>query len=441
MEKTKVSVIMPVYNAAKFLDDSISTVISQTEKNIELLCVDDGSTDESANIIKKYMANDERIKYFRQENSGAGVARNTGMKLAQGEYLLFLDADDCFEKTLIEESFFRAKSLDADILVFGGDCFSYWDKALVKPASWLFLESELDHESIEKGYLCEADKKSKLFTFTTTTVWNKLFKKSFIEANNICFQKIYVVDSMYFVMLAMMLANRIAILNKLFVHYRCDNPDSQLSKSNKNFMGIFEALLSVREEMDKKKMSEIYFDVFRDFAEKNIISRLQLISYGLEKKILYDRLHQSGLKELGLTHETIKTHEIKNIYDMNYEDYIYMEINKWINTGLLPKKRYLMPILPIALPAKVAIYGAGIVGKSYFQQVLNRSDCSVVAWVDKRYELLGYPIEDPMVLKKKDFDLIVLAINDKSSAYAIKRYLEEMGIQSDKIFWDKSELI
>lgn len=93
-ENIKVSVIIPVYNSAQYLTKCIESMLNQTLKEIEIICVDDGSTDESLAIIKNYKKLDSRIKILTQENKYAGVARNNGMRIAKGEYLFFLDSDD-----------------------------------------------------------------------------------------------------------------------------------------------------------------------------------------------------------------------------------------------------------------------------------------------------------------------------------------------------------
>ena len=98
-----VSIVVPVYNAARFMDDTIQTVLNQTYQNWELLLVDDCSSDESVKIIKKYQKKDKRIKLFKlSENSGAAIARNTGIDKAKGRYLAFLDADDLWVKNKLE---------------------------------------------------------------------------------------------------------------------------------------------------------------------------------------------------------------------------------------------------------------------------------------------------------------------------------------------------
>lgn len=98
----KVSIIVPVYNAEKYLDRCISAIRAQTYSDIELILVNDGSRDRSEEICRKYEAQDNRIKYVKQENKGAGAARNTGIKTATGDYIMFCDADDCVSAKWVE---------------------------------------------------------------------------------------------------------------------------------------------------------------------------------------------------------------------------------------------------------------------------------------------------------------------------------------------------
>ena len=103
----KVSVIIPVYNAEKYLRQCLDSVVNQTLREIEIICVDDGSTDGSLAILQEYAANDARIKVLTQKNQYAGVARNNGMAAAQGKYFAFLDADDYYDLNALMVMFQR----------------------------------------------------------------------------------------------------------------------------------------------------------------------------------------------------------------------------------------------------------------------------------------------------------------------------------------------
>ena len=113
-----VSVIIPVYNAALFLDQCLDSVVNQTLRDIEIICVDDGSTDNSVDIIKKYMMSDSRIKLFRQSNKGAGAARNFGLKYATGKYVHFLDSDDWLDLSAYEKTYGIIEEAKSDICIF-----------------------------------------------------------------------------------------------------------------------------------------------------------------------------------------------------------------------------------------------------------------------------------------------------------------------------------
>jgi glycosyltransferase involved in cell wall biosynthesis len=118
-----VSIIIPVYNVEKYLRECLDSVINQTMSSIEIICVDDGSTDSSADILKEYSTRDNRITIITKENGGLSSARNAGMEVARGEYLTFLDSDDYLEKDAIQQLYNKATSKQLDVLLFCGKSF------------------------------------------------------------------------------------------------------------------------------------------------------------------------------------------------------------------------------------------------------------------------------------------------------------------------------
>ena len=115
----KVSVIVAVYNGEEYLEQCMDSICGQTLQDIEIICVDDGSTDSSCDILERYREKDERVQVYHQKNLYAGIARNTGKSHAQGEYLVFWDCDDFFEPEALEKMYEKAKEQDADICVCG----------------------------------------------------------------------------------------------------------------------------------------------------------------------------------------------------------------------------------------------------------------------------------------------------------------------------------
>ncbi len=119
----KVSIIIPIYNTKQYLKDCVESVLQQTLRDIEIICINDGSTDGSEIIVKEIAKQDDRVKVISRENGGLAAARNTGLKYASGEYCYFLDSDDMIEPAAMEQLYRQAKSDDLDILFFGGRCF------------------------------------------------------------------------------------------------------------------------------------------------------------------------------------------------------------------------------------------------------------------------------------------------------------------------------
>ena len=117
MNQPKVSVIIPVYNTEKYLRECLDSVVNQTLRDIEIICVDDGSTDASPEILRKYAEKDSRVQVFTQEKSNAGAARNVGLSKAAGEYLAFLDSDDYYELSMLEHMLACAQERAADVVV------------------------------------------------------------------------------------------------------------------------------------------------------------------------------------------------------------------------------------------------------------------------------------------------------------------------------------
>ena len=113
-----VSVIMPVYNTQDYVSISIQSILNQTYQNFEIICVDDGSTDRSAEIIQKFMCEDSRIRLIQIENHGQGYARNLALKEAKGEYIMFMDADDFIEDVTFDLAVTRAEHDHSDMVLF-----------------------------------------------------------------------------------------------------------------------------------------------------------------------------------------------------------------------------------------------------------------------------------------------------------------------------------
>ena len=169
-----VSVIIPVYNAAEFLKDGLNSLLKQTLREIEIICVDDGSTDGSLVILKEFEKADARIRVIHQENQGAGAARNNGMDVARGKYLAFLDADDFFEKNMLKAAYDRAEETEAEVCVFNADLYDHTEK-VYKKCTWAFRKQYFPEK--EPFAATDENVRNNIFRMFNGWPWDKLYQR------------------------------------------------------------------------------------------------------------------------------------------------------------------------------------------------------------------------------------------------------------------------
>ncbi len=218
----KVSVIIPVYNVEHYLRECLDSVINQTLKEIEIICVDDGSTDNSLDILLEYAAKDKRMTIIRQQNLHAGVARNAGLAVARGEYLSFLDSDDFFELNMLEKVQMHIHKNQAEVCIF--NCYFYDNKTKRRSSPTWTLKEEYIHSNI----FSSKDIALNIFQLTNNWPWNKIFSKSYILKQKLFFQNTCHTNDTYFVALAIANAEKITVLNEKLLNYRT-NVDKSLT--------------------------------------------------------------------------------------------------------------------------------------------------------------------------------------------------------------------
>ena len=243
----KVSVIIPVYNAEKYLSECLDSVLCQTLRDIEVICVDDGSTDGSLSLLREYETRDSRLKTLTQQNEYAGVARNRGLNAASGRYCLFLDADDFFAPEMLEAIYGRACETEADIVLFGGR--KYHDDT----GEYEDAPSYLHSERLESGQVfSRKDFPEEILTISNNAPWTKLFDRDFIETNQLRFQALQNCNDMYFTMLAMCLAERIAYVPEPFANYRVGMTGNTQSRKEKDPTCFIEAYKSLYDALRER---------------------------------------------------------------------------------------------------------------------------------------------------------------------------------------------
>lgn len=290
----KVSVIVPVYNVENYLDQCLTSIVNQTLKEIEIICVNDSSTDGSLDILNKYAKQDARIQIVTQENAGAGAARNRGMTMATGKYLAFLDADDFFEADLLEKQYQMAETDKADFVVCKSDQYHTEKKEYVQ-TSWVVREKELPPYH-PFSYRQMTDNVFKVFV---GWAWDKLYRRSFIEKYCLKFQEQRTSNDMLFVFSAVVLAKKISIVPEVLIHQRRDAKDS-LSKTRENSWWCFyDALTALREKLIEE---DKFWELEKDFI--NYALHFTLWNYNTlsepTKSLLKDKLEEDWLEKLGI---------------------------------------------------------------------------------------------------------------------------------------------
>lgn len=290
----KVSVIMPIYNAYDYLRPAIDSVLDQTLRDIEIICVDDGSTDSSFDLIKEYQKKDERIRIVTETNAGPALARNNGIKRARGEYLSFLDADDFFEPTLLETLYNQAKEKDLDIAIAEYDVFNS-RQATFEPAVRPEHAEIYDGGVVTSKRLCP----DKIFSSTNGAAWNKLFRRSFVIEKQLLFlhdAKVY--EDVYFVMSALALAERVSKVSDVLVHHRIYSDQSRAKMFRKHYSQVLNVFVELKEFL---RLNGMYYPLSTSFLNLTASHAYRIYNIlGFEaKETFWDMLHNGMVHELG----------------------------------------------------------------------------------------------------------------------------------------------
>lgn len=229
----KVSVIVPVYNVERYLRKSILSIINQTLKEIEIILIDDGSTDSSLSIMEELAKEDSRIKIFSQPNHGQSVARNIGLVNSRGKYIYFFDSDDILEEKTLEECYHKCESLQLDFLFFDADVFSD-DNISIGTTTY-----NRTNQIIDKVYngsdLLKQQMDNDLYS---ASVCLTFISKKYLDSINLYFYPRIIHEDELFALLLYIKAKRIGLINKIYFHRRV-RPNSTMTTTfgKKNVIG------------------------------------------------------------------------------------------------------------------------------------------------------------------------------------------------------------
>lgn len=284
-----VSVIIPMYNARKYLRECLERLLMQTLQSIEIICVNDGSTDGTLALLQEYEKKDSRIRIVNQENQGAGIARNNGMAVAQGEYYLFLDADDIFDKRLCEKAYYKAKYDAADVVLF--QAFRYNVQTCKKEEmNWVLKEQLLPKHmpfSIK-------DVGNKIYQITTACPWSKMFRADFVKQQHLTFQNVKNANDVFFVRTALACANRITVVKKRLVTYRFNDGNNIQSGKSKAPIEFYKAFKALKEELIQRNLYSKVEKSYVNMVLKESLFNLETTKDEKAKQIILDTLRGEG---------------------------------------------------------------------------------------------------------------------------------------------------
>ncbi len=425
----KVSIVMPVYNMEKYLSQSIESLCAQTLKEIEIICVDDGSTDTSMAILEEFAQKDDRIRIFenKEEGPGAAQARNLGVSNATGEYLLILDSDDYFHPELAELTYEKAVETQAEIVFF--DAMAV-DDVTGNPNPY----RNYIHFGLlpDKKVFSPTEFRENIFQVTNGSAWNKLYQTSFVKGNSLEFQAIHVMDDVFFTYSSYAVANKITCLERKLVYYRVNNASSQTNNMYRDPLSPLKFLLKLKEFLEEKGLFQRYANSFILTAHKHFRWYFRELNDYDDLSVLYHALRDGGMNQLlwGIpTDCSLDLGWTKDILSLSCPEYIFQCFHRG------EQFFYTFPEDLKSSDLQVIFYGGGLRGKSLYAQNSYHNYCKIVAWVDKNYEKLGFPITGLDTLNTREYDRIFITLESQEESEKIKESLVEMGIAPEKIIY------
>ncbi len=374
-----ISVIVPVYNAAQYLNKCIKSIQNQTYRNLQIVLVNDGSTDNSLSICQKKEIDDPRIKVISQNNMGVVSARKIGVKYAKGQFICWVDADDWIEEDYIERLAYLQNETQADIVAVGHYHDIGSDSMLVQNG---IKKGVYTKDEIIPNMICV----EKFFQYGIGPhLYTKLFSTNILKkTQEKVSNEIIAGDDAAVVYSAILESNKICVSDIAGYHY-VQRPNS-ITKSNYS---------------NEQARIDVLIDFLTNvFIEKNVLD---------------------------------KTAEQLRIYRN------YMLTLRKIDAFDEGKESILIPYGGINKSSDVIIYGAGVLGQKIYNY-LDAVGVKVIAWVDKNwstYRKNGFDVCSPDVFFKSlyEYNFIIIANITYDVAVSIKSYLVENGIEANKILW------
>lgn len=399
-----VSIAVPVYNSARFLPQCLDSLLNQTYRDIEILCVNDGSTDNSLEILRDYAHRDNRVRVFTKENEGKGAAsaRNLGLDYAAGTYIQFLDSDDFFEPDMVEKLVQKAEAVKADIVIYRANRFDNRLQRITQP----YVSIELKYAP-EKDPFSYRDCPERIFQAGDLIAWNKMYRRELLKRYDLKFEPIPISDDQYVPALALVLAERITYVDEAFVNYRFNTGSSQVDTQPKHPEAAYSAAYSIVAKMReyglyetvKRSYLNMAMRLMREYFDKMTEYRTLKFLYDTYLETVFPMLGAESLPEgyfyderIGAWYDMIRTCPLEEILFRAARGY-----GGEMTTAIL---RFRAPYEEIRRGSRVALVGKGLVGRHWYAQFLLSGHCEVACWVNGREELPPDETYDQILIAK-----------------------------------------
>ena len=266
----KISIIIPVYNVAEYLPKCLDSILTQTLSDIEIICINDGSTDNSGDILQNYATKDNRIKIIKQNNQGISAARNAGLKIVQSEYVMFVDSDDYIAPDMAEKLYRTMETDKPDVVICSAECVNLlpkdaspdviewqswlqpWFDEYVKPTGIYDVPKTIKHEFI-------------------SVVWNKLYKTDIIKNYKIEFPLGLIEEDEYWLWAYMIHCKKYAFINeRLYFYVQRSGSIMTTRNGNDKVLDILEIELRIYELVKKYAKIEDYQEILADWYIKTV---------------------------------------------------------------------------------------------------------------------------------------------------------------------------
>jgi len=428
--KIKVSIVVPVYNVEKYLEKCVNSVLTQTLKDIEIICVNDGSTDSSLEILQAFAKKDARVRIISKENTGYGNTMNIGFAAAQGEYIGIVESDDYALQEMFESLYDYAKKYDVDIVKS-----NYYELTNSDNLCYCEIQKGINYESIYCPRAYE-----EIYLVPGCHIWSAIYRNDFIKKNKITFNETpgASYQDLSFTYISYLYAERMVSVKDAFLCYRIDNQSSSVKSREKVFFVMNEfqrwekcAIANNQIELLKKtysnKLKHYMFNYYR-------VDDLFKYAFILQMSKELNEANESGFLEEQYW-EKNDWESIQRIRK-NPVEYYQNTCPEYLDRFVLNKYAKNNEIKAEAIEQtidsanSIIIYGAGVYGRRFYRRLRNCQsvECFAVSSKEGNPESVeGMPVfEIKDLLVERDNSLIVLCVK-KTSQLSILKYLHELG--------------